>query len=436
MSFVVENGHVFFYGSDALSGLRSSGLVHYFFNLLKMKVKDRDLLLTPSPGRSVSSFGYEIQLVEWFVIAAAVAAVVDVIIRFFQMPPIRASPAIGWVFTLNNFTDDDIDHLKALFADGHVRYICFGKEVGENGTPHLQGYLELTKKQRLSGVKSLVGDRYHFEVRRGTSEQAIEYCKKDGDFFSLGASVGKGKRSDLDAVVESVKAGETVKAIATEHSVAFIKYHRGIQALVLATQRAYEHVEVRGVWFYGPPGVGKSFMARQLCPNAYLKPQSKWFDGYAGEKAIILDDLDKGGICLGHHLKIWADRYSCTGETKGGTVYLNHRVFIVTSNWSIEELFEETDENMIAAITRRFRQFAFSNNLHPPTGPVGTGQWGVDVQPPLPALLYESDSESEEEKNDDESDVEVTVQTGASPPVAREFVDEGSDSEEEAEFNI
>lgn len=93
---------------------------------------------------------------------------------------------------------------------------------------------------------------------------------------------------------------------------------------------------VRGVWYWGPPGTGKSHTARANFPEAYLKAQNKWFDGYQAQKSIIIDDFDKGGICLGHHLKIWADKYACNGEVKGGHVPLQHETLVVTSNYSIE----------------------------------------------------------------------------------------------------
>lgn len=43
-----------------------------------------------------------------------------------------------------------------------------------------------------------------------------------------------------------------------------------------------------------------------------------------------MDDLDE--TYLGHYLKIWADRYKCSGEVKGAILPLAHKVFIVTSN--------------------------------------------------------------------------------------------------------
>lgn len=74
---------------------------------------------------------------------------------------------------------------------------------------------------------------------------------------------------------------------------------------------------------------------------------------------VILDDLDSD--CLSHYLKIWADRWSCTGEYKGGTVALNHSKFIVTSNYTIEDLFKDKGFEVIQAIRRRFEVIELSS---------------------------------------------------------------------------
>lgn len=55
---------------------------------------------------------------------------------------------------------------------------------------------------------------------------------------------------------------------------------------------------------------------------------------------MLLDDLDHlGGPTLGHYLKRWADQYAVTGEVKGATLNVQHDVFIVTSNYTIREIF-------------------------------------------------------------------------------------------------
>lgn len=62
---------------------------------------------------------------------------------------------------------------------------------------------------------------------------------------------------------------------------------------------------------------------------------------------------------LSHYLKIWADKWGCLGETKGGTVALNYEYFIVTSNFSIDILFAASPLVTIQAIRRRFRVIHF-----------------------------------------------------------------------------
>jgi len=50
---------------------------------------------------------------------------------------------------------------------------------------------------------------------------------------------------------------------------------------------------------------------------------SKWFDGYKGQKVIVVEDLDKyTAHQLGHSIKLWSDRYPVTAEVKGDTINL------------------------------------------------------------------------------------------------------------------
>jgi len=67
----------------------------------------------------------------------------------------------------------------------------------------------------------------------------------------------------------------------------------------------------------------------------------------------LLDDLGKDRLVLATHLKVWADHYPFTAETKGGGTTIRPKRIIVTSNYSPAELFE--DKVTLEAIERRFK---------------------------------------------------------------------------------
>lgn len=67
-----------------------------------------------------------------------------------------------------------------------------------------------------------------------------------------------------------------------------------------------------------------------------------------------MDDIGLDHKCLGQQLKIWGDRYGCPLETKGGAMGSNFNKFVVTSQYSIEEIFAG-DKQTIDALKRRFK---------------------------------------------------------------------------------
>lgn len=105
-----------------------------------------------------------------------------------------------WCFTLNNYTPENESEVQAI----DCKYLCYGREVGESGTRHLQGYIEFSSRKRLDTVRRLFGGRAHWEPRRGTAGQANDYCTKDGDVFQKGTmtDVRPGQRTDLESLHE------------------------------------------------------------------------------------------------------------------------------------------------------------------------------------------------------------------------------------------
>lgn len=116
------------------------------------------------------------------------------------------SQAKRWCFTINNYTEDEFRTICDS-APANTTYLVAGREVGESGTPHLQGFLILSTKLRLRQIKALAGfGRAHLEISRGTNEQAASYCKKEGNYFEHGSyETVQGKRSDFESFKEWVK---------------------------------------------------------------------------------------------------------------------------------------------------------------------------------------------------------------------------------------
>lgn len=256
----------------------------------------------------------------------------------------------SWCFTLNNPTEAEVKDVQEVVC----KYVIYGEEIGEAGTPHLQGFVVFNKVQRLSGVKGLI-PRAHWEVAKGSAEQNIVYCSKDGKTWSSGDPPKTRKQQgaqEKERWAQARKNAELGKMEDIPDDI-YVRYYRTLKEIRKDHMQKPEDADgVTGVWLYGPPECGKSRRAREEYPGAYFKAYNKWWDGYQGEDYVILDDFEKD-VVLGHHLKIWADRYSFIAETKGGAIHIRPKKFVVTSNYSIRSIFGEHDE-LCRAIERRF----------------------------------------------------------------------------------
>jgi len=134
--------------------------------------------------------------------------------------------AKNWCFTLNNYSSEDEVLVNALYPE-KGSYVVVGLEIGDSGTPHLQGYVQLVKKARLTALKKLL-PRAHWEMSKGTPCQAAEYCMKDGNYKEYGNRTHERQRSDLEKVKEAIRNGDSLKRIREEHSEVAAKYPRFI----------------------------------------------------------------------------------------------------------------------------------------------------------------------------------------------------------------
>nr|QXP07708.1 MAG: replication associated protein [Arizlama virus] len=291
--------------------------------------------------------------------------------------------ARAYCFTINNWSDHDFDQMQAL----EYRYLIMGKEVGENGTPHLQGYIYFENKKSFRQVKQMHVTA-HWEVAQGSVEQNFLYCSKDCDFTEFGekpmSSKRKGEVGGAMEITRYQNAWDKAKTGDFEDIDADIRFkcYRTLKEIKKDYMQPRETLtELMNLWIYGPPGVGKSRKAFADYPGAFNKLMNKWWDGYQDEEYVIIDDFERD-THLGHNLKIWGDYRAFPAEVKGGCLNIRPKAIIITSNYTIDECIE--CEHMRAAIKRRYKVIHMTDPFHVNVPPLAIAPTFV---PPPPVLI-------------------------------------------------
>jgi len=281
--------------------------------------------------------------------------------------------ARGWCFTWNNYQNTQ-DYDRKLRDAFPADFVIYGKEVGDSGTPHLQGFIYAKNKIRFSTLKNrfdAVCAGVHIEKARAL-KAAIAYCKKgngqpsapvDADVVQWGNEPGQGARNDLEMVAGAIADGMGRHEVAQNFGTMVIKYHRGLEAL-RDTLRVPYTGEREVIWCWGPSGVGKSVFAKQYMQQKHgdsvftKQVPTQWWDQYDHEEGVIIDELRRFPAGTGYI--DFVDLLSLTGpaprllQVKGGTRPYNARTVIITAPKKPDEMYaEEAKNESLLQLTRR-----------------------------------------------------------------------------------
>lgn len=269
--------------------------------------------------------------------------------------------ACFWVFTYNN-----PDALLDFSTCKWVRYAIYSEEIGADGTNHFQGYVELRANRKLSFLKKLIPGA-HWEMRRGTQLEAIRYSSKaEDDTFVAGPyeygtpTKGQGSRQDLLALKADLDSGKSLRYLSQEHFSTFLRFYRSIQSYMVLNAQQVDRQPPLVSWYFGPTGTGKSFSCYSAYPSAFWLSANNWWDGYSGERVIVLDDFN--GWLPFHFLLRLLDRYPFTVETKGATRIFEATRIILTSNFLPHQLYRKIPN--IDALIRRIHNYVFFWDSH------------------------------------------------------------------------
>ncbi|AJP36443.1 replication-associated protein [Avon-Heathcote Estuary associated circular virus 18] len=272
--------------------------------------------------------------------------------------------ARNWVFTINNHFSIDLEEET---WNNNLKLLIAVKEVGEQGTEHLQGYLELIQPRRFSWVKERL-PLAHLEKRRGSKKQAIQYCLKtislpsqqcsspsntsdtspqdvdstipltiiyppDMNLSDLYADYCRSKQTKrqilLAEVRQKLSEGVDDLTIANEYFDVWVSNYRAFERYRTLITPPRNH-EVNVIVIQGPTGTGKSKWCLDNYPNAYWKQRSNWWDGYSGHDTVIIDEF-YGWLPFDLLLRV-CDRYPLLVESKGGQIQFVAKTIIITSN--------------------------------------------------------------------------------------------------------
>jgi hypothetical protein len=237
------------------------------------------------------------------------------------------------------------------------KYIVMGFEVGKSGTPHLQGYVEFDHAKTFSACKKCIGNKCHIENRRGSSKQASDYCKKDGEFYEFGELSSQGARADLLELKSNIMSGSmTVDDVVLDDPVKYHQYGRTLNKIEdLRLRKLFRNFTTKGIWLYGPTGVGKSHHAFEgYTPKThYSYPYDNgWWDGYCCQNVTIINEF-RGEIKYSKMLDM-VDKYPFMVKRRNREpLPFMSKIVIVTSSLPPECVYEDCGED-IGQLYRRF----------------------------------------------------------------------------------
>lgn len=272
--------------------------------------------------------------------------------------------ARGWCFT-RQVKLEEIDEEFHKYLDGIENIKCAAwqmEKAPETNQLHIQGWVSFKNARTFRIVKSLLEGNPHLEKQRGTDEQCWAYCTKLETRvvgpWTIGEPGKQGKRSDLEAIAVSARAGKKISEFSPFE---IARYSRQIMAVRLFMPPPVR-TEVKVYTILGTSGLGKSFIVYGndaklggVYPPIYTEnPHKLWFDGYDGEKTLLLDEFC--GQISSTLLNAICDPYKMRVQVKAGSTWAAWDRVIICSNVSPDNWYPTLQPQLFAPVLRRIKK--------------------------------------------------------------------------------
>lgn len=250
------------------------------------------------------------------------------------------------VFVINNYTPEDVERVKDMTA----KAVRAGLEVGEQGTPHIQGavvwnYAKTFKhaQQALCGKDGACWT----QKMQGTWDEQ-QYCLKDGEVIRDDPYEDKqGKRNDLIAFRDAIKRGATDAELCEEHPGPTMKFQRFVgfarNAYEVAPDALPRGSKQMGIWIWSStPNMLKTTWVATHFPDHYEKSSDRWWCDYEDQEVVLVDEPTPSWYCaFWNAMKIWCQEKPFRAQ-RGvglGKKMIRFKRLFVCANHSPEEYF-------------------------------------------------------------------------------------------------
>lgn len=285
----------------------------------------------------------------------------------------RSPSLTNWTFTLWQHQEPLQGPDREL--PPHVDFIVYQQEQAPNFDAnnefrgrHWQGYIELDGRYTERQVRGFMGWGWevgvHFQGRKGTQQQAINYCTKQHTAIP-DTQVMLGQRHPADppgawnAAQAAILGGADYVDMVENHTRIAVQCHAGIQKAIAALEKVPVWRDVEVIVYYGLGGTGKTstVLREEGVDNVYTKLHQKggtqWFDGYKKHKVLLIDEF-KSQYDL-TDMNRWLDGHPLRFEVKGASGAAFWTKVYICSNKDPNDWYPNAPEDELLPFWRRIK---------------------------------------------------------------------------------
>ena len=229
------------------------------------------------------------------------------------------------------------ERLEKIVEDKLV-YMIISSEEHADGKPHRHAFLSLSEVINANKFTFDIPVEGGLKVCHGNYQaaksprNAIKYVKKDGNFKEWGVCPYKEKMSTAER--SKMFLCEDLNKLVEKGELSLFHYERVFKAknhYNVSCNANKPRVPPSVYWLWGPTGSGKTRYAVSVCEDYWISSDTRWFDGYRGQKVAILDDLRASSYEFSILLRL-LDRYPFNAPIKGGFVVWEPEIILHTRN--------------------------------------------------------------------------------------------------------